>query len=176
MLHCRAIYLSSFWFSLCPQLDCKTHETGTVLTRSWSMFPRIRCRINRKWETTLFVLQGPHSHFHKGGNSIIEHHVFVVVHVVDATVDDMRKALAQSPLPWNLSSELIVTLPQPVRSPYEVISICSMEGCALQMKVKHPCSTESKLFQLSKLTTYPGFSQANSCYLGTVVWILSDNI
>lgn len=38
------------------------------------------------------------------------------------------------------------------------------------------CATESILFQLSELTPYPGFFQANSCYLGAVAWILLDNI
>lgn len=53
----------------------------------------------------------PHSPTDKRENPIIELvHVFVVVYVIDATVDDnIRKALAQSPLPWTLSSELIIT-------------------------------------------------------------------
>lgn len=61
------------------------------------MFSEIRFRINGKGEKAV-VLQVP---FHKGGDSIIGH-VSVVVHVVDATGDDMRKALTQSPLPQNL--------------------------------------------------------------------------
>lgn len=62
------------------------------------MFSEIRCRINGKGEKAV-VLQVP---FHKGGDSIIGH-VFVV-HVVDATGGDMRKALTQSPLSQNLPS------------------------------------------------------------------------
>lgn len=45
----------------------------------------------------------PYSPFHKRGNSIIELDAFVVVYVVDATVD-IRKGLA----PRNLSNELIM--------------------------------------------------------------------
>ena len=50
---------------------------------------------------------------------------FVVVHVADATGDDMRKVLTQ----FDFTSTS--------GKPYEVISICSTEGCALQMKAKH---------------------------------------
>lgn len=59
----------------------------------------------------LFVLHGPSWFLSRRRNSVTELHVIALVHVVDGIVDDVRKALTQSSVPWDLSTELIMTLP-----------------------------------------------------------------